>query len=242
MRTNILHPQFPKMPAEEQIIGTHDDFTLEVCMSNESKNQAFKIRYNAYLKAGMIRENETGLLSDEYDLKPNARTFLVWHKQKPVATVRSCIYSEAYNWLTTEAVRNFHQELNEKLEDGSRLLESNRFAVDPEFQGRKSLFARFLLFQAHGLNAAAHQCEYIITSVVANHAAFYQRFLNLHPISENLRHVDWLGMDVALLINRTEICLESVMKRGMPGYDEEDIAKFAMCALVPLNDSQQKTA
>ncbi len=235
-------PQFPKAPLEGQIISTHQDFTLEVCLDESSRHLAYKIRYESYLEAGMTKANLEGLLYDEYDFMPNVRIFLVWYQNQPVATVRSCVYSEAYNWLATEGVKHFRQELLEKTGPKSRILESNRFAVDPNFQGRQSLFARFLLFRAHGLNAAVHQCSYIITSVQSNHVAFYRRFLNLNPISDQPHYYEWLGADVSLLINETDACLGAILKRGMPAYDEEDIRHFAMCTYVPLIDQKKDVA
>ncbi|MCB0587360.1 MAG: GNAT family N-acetyltransferase [Phaeodactylibacter sp.] len=234
--------QIAEKPSPDQIVSIHDDFTLEVCLDEKSKRLAFQIRYRAYLEAGMIPENEEGMFYDEDDYQPNSRIFLVWYQDKAVATVRSCVYSDAYGWMPTEGVLHFREELSNKIGTHTRLLESNRFAVDPTFQGRQSLFARFLLFRGHGLNAAVHQCKYIVTSVKANHIAFYQRFLNLEPISPEPHYYEWLEADVSLLMNETDTCLNSILKRGMPGYDQEDIRCFAICAYVPLIDGQAQAA
>ncbi len=234
--------QVASKPFDNQVVSTHGDFTLEVCLNQESKQLAFQIRYRAYLHAGMASENEEGMLYDKYDFSPNVRIFLVWNQGKPVATIRSCIYSAAYNWMPTEGINYFEKDLNEKVGEKIPILESNRFAIDPDFQGRHSIFAQFLLFRAHGLNAAFHQCEYIITSVQTNHIAFYKRFLGLHPISDNTRRYDWLDADISLLINRTETCLGAILKRGMPEYNEEDIAQFGELAKLSLIDHQRKVA
>ncbi|PHN05990.1 N-acyl amino acid synthase FeeM domain-containing protein [Flavilitoribacter nigricans] len=234
--------QVATQPSESQIVSVHGDFTLEVCLSPESRQLAFQIRYRSYLQAGMIPVNEEGMLYDDYDFAPNVRIFLVWNAGKPVATIRSCVYSEAYNWLPTEGVHFFEKELTAKLGEKVPLLESNRFAIDPDFQGRHSIFAQFLLFRAHGLNSAFHQCEYIITSVQSNHIAFYQRFLGLNPISDTPRQYDWIDAEISLLINRSESCLGAILKRGMPEYNEEDVARFAEQAKLSLIDHQRKVA
>ena len=234
--------QLAETPISDQIISSFNDFTLEVCLDEKSMNRAFHLRYRAYLEVNSIEENEEELLYDEYDFIPNSRVFLVWYQGKAIATVRSCIYSEAYNWTPTEAVNYFGEDINRKLGSETRILESNRFAVDPDFQGRQSLFARFLLFRAHGLNAAVHQCDYIMTSVRANHVAFYQRFLGLEPISTQSSFVEWANAEVSLLANPTDECLSSILKRGMPAYDQEDIMNYAMCAHLPLVDSQRIAA
>lgn len=230
------------MPLKNQIISSDEDFTLEVCLNERSKREAYSVRYQSYVQAGLIGENEEALLYDEYDTMPNVRIFLVWHRGKPVATVRSCIYSDRYDWMPTEAVQHFQDDLNARLGSGTRLLESNRFAVVPEFQGRQSLYARLLLFRAHGLNAAVHNCEYLITSVQANHQAFYRRFLGLEPISEQTLKYEWIDAEVSLLFNRADRCLESILKRGMPDYNQDDVMHFAMCAYLPIIDQERKVA
>ena len=239
---NLTAIQIAEAPSPEQIICTTNDFTLEVCLNDASMNKAFQVRYCAYLEVNSIPENEEGLLYDEYDFQANARVFLVWYQGKAVATVRSCIYSDSYTWVPTEAVTYFQEDIHGQLGAETRILESNRFAVDPSFQGRQSLFARFLLFRAHGLNAAVHQCTYIMTSVRAHHAAFYQRFLGLEPISTHTCFVEWADAEVTLLANPTDQCLQSILKRGMPEYDQEDIMNYAMLAHLPLADSPRIAA
>ena len=229
-------------PLSNQIVGTFKDFTLEVCLNLSSLKAAFELRYRAYLAVDSIPENEEALLYDDYDFMPNNRVHLVWYDGKPVATVRSCIYSEAYEWAPTEAVQYFGQDIENQLGKNSRILESNRFAVDPDFQGRQSLFARFLLFRAHGLNAAVHQCSHIMTSVRSNHIAFYQRFLGLEPISGAPRFVEWANAEVSLLGNQTELCLQAILKRGMPDYDQNDVRSYAMCAFIPFVGDQRNIA
>lgn len=226
----LFNTKLAKHLYPEQVFDVSDDFAIEVCLRQDSKNTAFHLRYRAYLAVDAISGNPEELLYDEYDFQDNARIFLVWFRGKPVATVRSCVFSDRYNWLPTEGVNYFRESLEQKLGDNTRLLESNRFAVDPDFQGRQSLVARFLLFRAHGLNAAAHNCSHIITSVRDNHRAFYLRFLGMPAFSENPIYIPWANAEVYLLANKTEACLENILKRGMPDYSQDDVNLFIQCA------------
>lgn len=233
---------FQPTPSDDQVIFSQKDFILEVCMNQRSKRLAYQIRYRSYLEAGLISKSDESLLHDKYDEMVNARIFLVWYQGRPVATVRSSVYADLYNWAPTESDGYFRKDISESLGDQTPVLESSRFAVDPDFQGRQSLFARFLLFRAHGLNASLHQCAYITTAVRANHLAFYQRFLNLHPISNNACHIAWVDDEVYLLANRTEECLGAILNRGMPNYDEQDVFDYARCAGLPLPGERQIVA
>ena len=211
---------------KEFILFRKNEFELLLANNEKLKKDAFSIRYKAYLNAKIIEPSKDKLLTDRYDSTKTSYTFLVKYEGKPVATARSCVYAEEYHWQKTEAISYFEKELYDKLGPKTPLLESNRFAVDPAFQGRNSLMARLLLFRAHGLNAGAHGCKYIITSVQSNHVPFYRRYLNLVPISNNEKQIHWCDARVSLLMNTTDNCFGTVLKKGMPEYTNRDIELF----------------
>lgn len=223
-------------PAPDQILGVFNDFTLEVCMNDASRYIAFEIRYHAYREVGAIPENEEELMYEEMDFQANTRVFLVWFQGKPVATIRNCIFSDTYGWFPIESMQYFQKDFCSKLEANTPVLESGRFAVAPAFQGRQSFFACLLLFHAHGLNATAHQCKYIVSLVRANHLAFYKRFLAMEPISTQPCYVNWANTEASLLANRFEAGLETILKKGMPAYSQDDVDRYAIIAKLPQSD------
>lgn len=217
-------------PFKDQVFCTHNGFTVEVCRRPESKATAFALRYRAYRNNDSIPANEEELLYDEYDFQAHSQVHLVWYEGKPVATVRACIWSQQYDWAATEAVNYFSQDIKKSLGLRTPLLESNRYAVDPDFQGRKSLFAQILMFRVHALNSAVHRCNHIITSVREKHAPFYRRFLGMNMISDQVQQVSWVDAKVCLLAGKRENCLQTALKYGLPEVTESDIALYARCA------------
>lgn len=238
----IAMKNLANQPLTQQILCQINDFTLEVCIDEKSLNTAFHLRYKAYFHAGFTPEKKDQQISDQYDQAANSRTFLVWYQGKPVATVRSCVYSSVYHWEQTEVKSYFSADVNREMGEKSCFLESGRFAVDPQFQGRQSLFAQFLLFRAHGMNAAAHGCSHILTAVRSNHKAFYQRFLGLESIADNSIYVDWFKADVHLLANETHACLAAILKRGMPDYTTEDVKQYIVAARLSIPQSYHLAA
>ena len=212
-----------------QIVFEMKGFTVEVCRDQRSLNTAFRLRYRAYLKVNAIPENEEEMLYDDYDFMPNSFTHLVWYNEKPVATVRGCVFSSHYNWRATESVNYFSKDVEEQLGQYTPVLESNRYAVDPEFQGRQSLFAQMLMFRAHGLNANVHGCTHIITSVRANHIPFYRRFLGMQQLSAQMRYIPWADADVALLSSSAADSRAFATNRGMPDYNLVEELHYANC-------------
>ena len=217
-------------PFADQVFCTCKGFTIEVCRRAESLATAFRLRYRAYLGVHAIDKNEEELLYDNYDFLPNSRIHLVWYNDKPVATVRACIWSDQYLWTPTEAVHYFARDIEKKLGKNTRLLESNRYAVDPDFQGRQSLFAQMLMFRIHALNTAVQGCTHIVTAVRKNHIPFYRRFLGMELISEQAHFVAWADTDVSQLAAEREYAHETALKRGIPEISSEDIENYARCA------------
>ncbi len=230
MEDNIsAFPPKATQPLREQIFGEINGYTFEVCNSEESKQTAYELRYRSYLKEYPGLSSEDELIQDEYDDRPNVRTHLIWNDGMPVATVRGCIWSDEYDWEMPESVTYFKRELVNSIGQ-VRLLESNRYAVAPEFQGRQSLFAQLLCFRIHALNSALHKCTHIITSVVESHAPFYKRFLDLDVFCKDTKNIEWLKADVVLLMANRDQSMTTALKRGMPDFTLEDQIKYAKAA------------
>ncbi len=221
--------QSVQQPVPEQIIGEHNGFTTELCLSPASLQTAFRLRYRAYLAAGAVIENEDNIISDQFDWQPNSFVHLIWYKGQSIATIRSCVYSDEYDWTQVEAIKDFPKAIESHIGSGCRLIESNRFAVEPSFQGRQSLFAQMLLFRVHAINSAVHNCDHIITSVRLKHIPFYQRFLGMEQISESTKYISWLGDSVALMACRRADSLSVALKKGLPAVSQEHIDCYAKC-------------
>ena len=219
-----------KEPKTHQIICTINGFTVELCKDRESLNTAFHLRYRAYLGTDAIDQNEEELLFDEFDFHPNSFVHLVWFEGKAVATVRGCIFSDEYDWCKTEGINYFPEDTAARFGNETRLLESNRFAVGPDFQGRQSLFAQLLLFRVHALNSYVHDCSHIITAVRANHIPFYRRFLGMEQVSTEAKSVTWADAEIILLATSVEDCLAAALKRNMPNFDLSEIRHYGKVA------------
>lgn len=200
-------------------------FAAQLCTSTSSKNLAYQLRYRAYASADLIQEQEEEILCDHFDKQANTRIHLLWHDNKPVATIRSSIWSERYEWASTESINKYKKEVAEHLGLETKILESCRFAIAPELKGRKSLMAQLLLFRIQDLSSRFDECQQIITAVREKHVSFYQRMLGFEPISE-AKQIDWVAGDIVLLNASREVSLETITKRGMPPCTEEEISRY----------------
>ena len=215
-------------PLEHQVLFSTDGYVAELCIERESIDTAYHLRYRAYLSADAIPPNEDQICVDKYDPQKNARTFLIWYEGKPVASVRSLTWSKTYSWESTPSVNYFRKEIAQNLGDNIPLLESNRYVVDPDFTGRKSLNAQMLLFRIQTLGSIVDKCEYVITAVRPKHVKFYERFMNFKSISEPLKPEE-VAFPIQLLatpvISREKLAQNSALAT----YEDADLQRYINC-------------
>ena len=203
-----------------------DGLDVVLCATRTSRKRAYELRYRAYRASDAISANARAMFKDALDRTPNHRTFLVLDGGRPVATIRSAVYSPVYGWASTEAFLNFSSDIKKHLGANLRFLESNRFAVDPEYVSPRSSLAKMLCFRVHGLNAAAHGCDHVLTCVRTKHVPYFRRFLGMAPINAEPKVVPWLGDSAMLISAPTQIAHRTAVNRGMPDYTDADVDAF----------------
>lgn len=225
----MLNPMQTTVQANPaHVLFKEEAYTAEMCLDHQSLSLAYHLRYRAYLKAGAIPVNPYEMCTDDYDDQANARTFLIWYEDQAVASVRSFTWSSAFNWQTTPSLDMFPKDIKANLGWRIPLLESNRYVVDPDFQGRKSLNAQMLLFRIQSLGALVDECSYVITAMRPRHIKFYQRFMGFYPISEP-KAIDLVRFPIQLLatpISSVEILAQH---SKLAQYTENDLYNYRMC-------------
>ncbi len=211
-----------------QVLFREEAYTTEMCLNTQSLSLAYHLRYRAYLQAGIISENPYEMYTDDYDNQANARDFLIWHENQAVASVRSFTWSSAYNWQGTPCLDIFPKEIKEKLGWRIPFLESNRWVLDPDFQGSKSRHAHALIFRIQGIGAIIDQCNFIVSALSPRHEKFYEEFMGFYPISE-VKTIDSAPFPVQLLATP----VASVKKLGehspLARYQAADLDTYRTC-------------
>lgn len=215
-------------PLDHQILFEVDGYTAEICIEHESLNLAYHLRYQAYRHAEAIPANPEETCTDPFDQQQNARTFLIWHEKKAVASVRSLSWTAEYDWAPTPSIDIFRSEVDQFLGLSSPILESNRYVTAPDFTGRKSLTAQMLLFRIQTLGALADQCAFVITAVRPRHVKFYERFMNFYSISEP-KEVEAVSFQIQLLA--TPIASKDKLSESssIATYQEADLERYLNC-------------
>lgn len=212
---------------QEELLFEMNGFAAQLCCSPESKELAFQLRYQAYSAAQLIQPNPEKMLKDIYDERSNSRTHLLWYEGAPVASVRSSIWSAKYNWATTESIDEFYGDVAAHVGLGYHILESCRFSLSPNLNGRKALEAQLLLFRIQDLSARFDECQHIITAVRSKHIAFYERMLGFRVISAPTK-IDWIEGDIVAMTTPQAGSRYIFTKKEMPLCTTEELDRYAL--------------
>lgn len=215
-------------PQTQQVLFETNGYLAEMCIGQESLEIAYHLRYRAYLHADAIEPNAHELCTDPFDEQENSRTFLIWYEGQPVASVRSLTWSADFQWQSTPSLEYFKEEVTEHLGINIPLLESNRYVVDPDFNGRKSLTAQMLLFRIQTLGSLADQCDYVITAVRPRHVRFYERFMNFYPIS-GVKSASEVKFPIQLLATPVSSREKLVQNSSLAAFEPEDLDRYKRC-------------
>jgi len=221
-----MHPK-NTLSQLDGFIFTNNGFSAQLCSDKKSLRAAFDLRYRAYKSSGdsVLMDETSQLFFDGSDFAPNTRIFLIWYEGQPVASVRSCIRSPKYNWAEIESEKYCMEHIAENFGADGVLLESGRYVVDPEFKGRKSIYAQILLFKAHAIASLTDDCTHIVTMVRPRHIPFYERMLGFSQISPLITPPNF-DFEIALLSSPRQKSMEVALSRGMPPYTKEEIKRY----------------
>ncbi len=143
----------------------------------EELDQIYKIRYNAYLPAGLIQPNETGVLRDIYDTSGFARVFVALIDGRIAGTVRLVQDSDLGLPMDDEG---FGPELNKMRRRKRRLLEGGRLAIAPAYQNARNLSLDLCRYSFR----VAYQSGFddLVAMAADHHEKFYRQIFGFEKI------------------------------------------------------------
>ena len=142
----------------------------------------FRLRYRAYRTINAIPESEEQRFTDEYDLLANTICFALVRGTKLLGSIR--LLTSACGGKNLTAYLAFPDSIQLSFCEYTRIIEANRFVVDPAWETGKEFRCQFYLFKALIAVSLAFDAEYYIGAVRGNHIPFYQRVVFMEPISQ----------------------------------------------------------
>lgn len=125
-------------PRRASVVSALDNFNILVAANPQTRELAFRLAYNVYVKKGYIIEGRIKLLSASHDARPDTVVALVLdHTKRPAGTVT--LVFDANEGLPCDQI--FHNELCALRDEGRWMIEVARLAIDDEHANCKELLA-----------------------------------------------------------------------------------------------------
>jgi hypothetical protein len=142
------------------------------CDSGEDLEAIYRLRYEAYLKVGMVKPNAARMVTDSFDDLPNSYRFGVFYDGLLVSTIRLHVVN-AVNPLSP-STEVFGDVLMPRVAQGETFVDPSRFAADAEWSNSLRVLPYVTLRLA--VVACEHfQPSYCLTGIKEEHTSFYRR-------------------------------------------------------------------
>ena len=145
-------------------------------------DRVYSMRYKSYSAEGYIEKNSSLKFIDEYDGKPNSTCFLLYHQNRAIGSMRTCVF-DARARIAVPVMEVFDKEIQNTIGYDSTFVEVNKFVIDPSFQRKGGVEARMLLVGTVVEEAIRRGSSSIVLAVRPAHVRFY-KMLGCNPISE----------------------------------------------------------
>jgi len=154
------------------VLSVMDQIEYRFCDSGEDLEAIYRLRYEAYLQAGMLKPNASRMVTDKFDDLPNSYRYGVFFEGRLVSTLRLHYVSAKYPLSPSTEV--FADVLAPRLAAGETFVDPSRFAADSEWSSALRVLPYVTLRLA--VVACAHfRPTYCLTAVKEEHSAFYSR-------------------------------------------------------------------
>jgi N-acyl-L-homoserine lactone synthetase len=162
---------------------------FKLCSQGADCEEVFKLRYRAYLAAGLIEENESGSYCDQHDAKPSTYHIAAYDEGRLIGAIRFSV------WYATDPAsafpcENVYPEIAAlKAKSTGSVIEFSRMAVDPEITNwsyRTTLYGALYgaLVRAGFIAAKALDAECLLVAARAPLNSFYERMCGFKRMAE----------------------------------------------------------
>jgi hypothetical protein len=203
--------------SEETHLET-EPIRYKIASEREERVAAFRLVYQAYLRAGLIDANPHELRVTPYQLLPTTDVFVALCQGVVVSTVS--LVGDAELGLPLEAI--YGAEVTTLREQGLRFAEVSSLA-DRRRQLSRTLPVFRNLMRLMVQTARTRGIERLLVAVHPRHSKFYQRFLNFDPLGDEKsypqvrnRPAVALALDFARLDRVRPVNYDTFFARSIP--------------------------
>lgn len=163
----------------QRLIDFLDRIEYRRLETREDREDAFNLRYEAYVREGMIPIGFEKRLTDDYDNADNVHVFGVYMDGDMVSTIRVHYASPGNPHSPT--VDAFPETLMPEIDKGHIIVDPTRFAVHPSMSGQHPELP-YVTARLGFLASEYYSAGLGLASVRVEHQAFYRRLFGMRPL------------------------------------------------------------
>ena len=178
-------------------------------LGGEDLEDVFRLRYEAYIRGGLIEKSTSRKSTDYYDTTPNCMIFGLYYDGELASSIRVHHASQDIPYCPTKS--HFPGVLEPYLEAGVRFVDASRFCADLRLSQQIPNLPLFTT-RLSAMACVYHEAHYMLSVIRPEHSAFYRRYFNMKLWSKNQK-VDWFAFPVDLYAADVETCRHGVLQR-----------------------------
>jgi len=198
----------------QNVLSVLERVEYRLCEKGEDLEALYRLRYEAYVQAGMVKPDASRMVTDIFDTLPNAYCFGVYYEGRLVSTLR--IHHVNAETPLSPSAEVFGDVLMQRLADGESFVDPSRFAADAEAS------ANIRVLPYITLRLAVVACRYFnptycLTAIKEEHQGFYRRiFGSVEAVPP--RTYPGLTVPVHLYESRCAVNMDRTVRR-FPFFD-----------------------
>lgn len=157
-----------------------DQIEYRQIVGGEDLEDIYRLRYDAFLQAGMLAEDPSGMLQDRWDDLPNSYRFGIYSGGELVSTMRIHLISASFPHAP--AYDTFTDALAERVANGETFIDISRFAAYSD-TGLSSLAIPFLSTRLVTVAGLHFRPTAFLYAIKQEHSAFYRRVFSAKSIA-----------------------------------------------------------
>ncbi len=159
--------------------------SFRLVKTSEEEDAVKRIRYESYLEAGYIKENDERRYSDGFDDLEFTSKYLAFDNGNPFGTMRLVMDSKEFGLPVDK--ESFSESIKFLRDENRKLAEPSKLAFLPEYQngiGNFNFYMQKIMF----LDAKRKGVDDLVIAVIPRHARFYEHFLFFERISDEKKY------------------------------------------------------
>jgi len=196
-------------PFNRSVFDVLDHIEYRVCDKGEDLEAIYRLRYQSYRAAGMVKTDAAKQVHDKYDDLPNSYRFGVFYRENLVSTIRIHHLNKENPIAPSCGV--FGDIVNARLNAGQTFVDPSRLAADAEW-GRSLRVLPYITLRLAVLGAKYFETDYSLIAIKEEHSAFYYRVFRAE-LATGPRTYPGLEVPVHLLQMNTKEHLDGVIER-----------------------------